>query len=69
MGVTSLLSLLEACSFREREGMFIFGVLSREGFSCKSFFRLLMDPSPIGKFGFDTIGRIKNPKKIKFLSG
>ena len=49
--VASLLSLLEACIFREgRRDVCIWSPNPSEGFSCKSFFRLLLGPSPIGEF-------------------
>lgn len=53
--------------FREgRRDVCIWSPNLREGFSCKSFFRLLLVPSPIG-FTFDSIWRIKIPNKIRFF--
>ena len=45
MEVASLLSVLEGYSFREERGdVCIWNPNPTEGFSCKSFFRLLLDP-------------------------
>lgn len=38
-----------------------------EGFSCKSFFRIILDPSPRVESVFDVLWRIKIPKKVKFF--
>ena len=49
------------------EGMFTVGVrILVKGFSCKSFFRLLLYRSPIGESVFDVIWRFNILNKIRF---
>lgn len=51
----SFLSSLEEC-LGPGEGMFVFGALILlEAFSCKSFGRLLLNPSPISESVFDVV--------------
>ena len=39
-----------------------------EGFSCKSFFQCLVDPSPLGVSVFLVLWRIKVPRKVRFFT-
>lgn len=39
-----------------------------EGFSCKSFLHILMDPSPIGESVFLILWRIKVSRKVRFFT-
>ena len=64
MKVASLLSLLEGYSFRDVR---IWNPNPSEGFSCISFFRLLLDPSLLELFVFDIVWRIKIPMKVRFF--
>ena len=54
--VASLLSLLGSCSFREgRRDFRVWSPNPSQGFSCKSLFSLLLDPSPVRKYVFDVV--------------
>ena len=54
--------------FRERrKDVRIWSMNPSEGFSCKSFYRLLLDPSPIGEFAFNVVWRIKIPKQVRYF--
>lgn len=66
----SLLSLLEECNFREgKRNVRVWKPNPVDGFSCKSFFRLLLDPSPVNESIFDDrLWMIKISKKIKFFT-
>lgn len=49
--------------------MFVFGILIPLGFSCKSFFRLMLDAPPASKLVFVVLRRIRISKKVSSLPG
>lgn len=60
--VASFLSLLKESSFRAgRRDICVWSGDLVEGLSCKSFFRLLLDPTLVGELVFDVVWRIKIP--------
>lgn len=66
--VTSLLSLVEGCRFRE--GMRDIRVWSSnpsQGYTCKPFFSWLLDPSPPRESIFDVVRSTKVSKKVKIF--
>lgn len=68
MEVASFLSLIKGFDFRwgRRDGC-VWSPNPVAGFFCKSFSRILVDPSPIIESAFDVLWRIKISKKVRFF--
>lgn len=67
--VASLLFLIEGFNFRlGRQDVCVKNPNRLEGFSCKSFLRILLDSSPDVKTILDVLWRIKSLKELKFFS-
>ena len=68
MEVVSLLPLVEGCSFRKgRRGAQVWSPNPSRGYTCKSLFSLLLDPSPPTESIFEVVWRTKVPKKVRFF--
>ena len=67
--LASVLSLLEGCPSREgRRNVHVWSPNPSQGFSSKSLFSLLLDPSPTREFVFYVIWRIKVRTKVRFFT-
>ena len=67
--VFSLLSLIESYSFRlRRKDIGIWHPSPSEGFSCESYFKSLLDPSPTRQSVFEVVWKLKIPKKVSFFT-
>lgn len=67
--VAVLLSFLEGHLFRlGRRDVRFWSPGPLEGFSCKSFFHCLVDPSPLNELVFLVLWRIKVPRKVRFFT-
>lgn len=68
--VAYLLSLIEDFDFRlGRRDLHVWSPTPLKVFSCKSFLRILLDPSSVVESVLGVLWRIRTPKKVKFFSG
>lgn len=68
--VLCLLSILKEYRFRfGRKNWKVWSPNSLKGFSCKSFFRSLIDPSPVGESVSQLFGGLGSLGKFIFLLG